>query len=132
MQLSHADHDLALAHAGLLFTLGFELEDFGANTLKITALPLQADQNEIEGFMEDVIDLLRHVSSDDMQLFQEKIIRRACRTSIKAGDHLSNMEMEELIRELKSSKTVPVCPHGRPVAVVLSKDELEKGFKRKL
>ena len=132
MRLSHADHDLALAHGELLGTLGFELEDFGANTLKITALPLQTDQNEIEGFMEDVIDLLRHSASEDMQLFQDKIIRRACRTSIKAGDHLSKPEMEELMRELISSKTVPVCPHGRPVAIVLAKDELEKGFKRKL
>ncbi len=132
MRLSHADHDITLKYSELLGTLGIELEDFGVNTLKITALPLQADQGEIEGFMEDVIDLLRHAATEDMQLFRDKIIRRACRTSIKAGDNLSNMEMEELMRELTVSKTVPICPHGRPVAVVLTKDELEKGFKRKV
>lgn len=132
LKLSQADHDLLLGHADFLSGLGFGIEDFGAGTIKITSLPLRQDQGDVQALLEDVIDILQSAGRQDVSPFRDKIVRRACRTSIKAGERLSDAEMRELIRELRDSKTIPVCPHGRPVAIVLTKDELEKNFKRKV
>ena len=131
LKLSQADHDLLLKNADFLSTLGFGIEDFGAGTIKITSLPLRQEQGDIQSLMEDVLDMLQGAGREALP-FRDKIVRRACRSSIKAGEHLSAEEMRELIREMRESKTIPVCPHGRPVAVVLAREELEKSFKRRV
>jgi DNA mismatch repair enzyme (predicted ATPase) len=130
LKLSQSDHHLLLKNADFLSGLGFGIEDFGGGTIKITSLPLRQEQGDVQALMEDVIDILQ--SGKQASPFRDKIVRRSCRTSIKAGEHLSEAEMRELIRELRDSKAIPVCPHGRPVAIVLTKDELEKNFKRKV
>lgn len=130
--LSSADHNLLLENIQQLNDLGFEMEDFGQSTIRITALPQKADQDDVIDLLEDVIEILKNSHSADFTILKDKIIRHACRISVKGGDPLSDQEMRELVFELVSSKTVPICPHGRPVAVVLTKDELEKGFKRKV
>jgi DNA mismatch repair protein MutL len=132
LKLSMADHDLLLQNAPRLSQLGFELEDFGGSTIKIASLPLKSDQSDIGELMEDVLEILKDTGAGDPTVLRDKIIRHACRISVKAGDRLSDPEMKELVLELVTSKTIPVCPHGRPVAIVLKRDELEKGFKRKV
>jgi len=132
LKLSMHDHDLLLQNAQKLSELGFEIEDFGGATVKISSLPLQTDQAGIGDLMEDVVEILKSPDADDPVVLKDKIIRHACRISIKAGDSLSDFEMKELVAELTTSRTIPVCPHGRPVAVVLTRDELEKGFKRRV
>ena len=60
----------------------------------------------------------------------DAVIRASCRYSIKAGYQLSDEQIEELIKEITELETIPNCPHGRPIAVVLKKSDLQKGFKR--
>lgn len=129
LRLSQNDHDFLIQNADFLCDMGFELEDFGGSTIKITALPLRGNQGDIGLLMEDVLELLRGYDRND-PVFRDKIVRRACRISIKAGESLSEEEMRLLVHELRDSDTVPVCPHGRPVAVVLTRAQLEKNFKR--
>ncbi len=132
MRLSAADHDLLIKNVEFLRTLGFDLEDFGGTTIKITALPLKAEPSDAGELIEDVLTILKDTHTGKETVLKDRIIRRACRTSIKAGDPLSSLEMKELVLELTKSDTPPTCPHGRPVAIVLTRKELEKGFKRRV
>jgi DNA mismatch repair protein MutL len=132
LRLSAADHDVLLKNTDFLRTLGFDLEDFGGTTIKITALPLKAEPSNAGELIEDVLTILKDTRTGKENVLKDRIIRRACRTSVKAGDPLSSEEMRELVLELTQSDTPPTCPHGRPVAIVLTRKELEKGFKRRV
>lgn len=61
---------------------------------------------------------------------QEKIVARACKSSVKAGDSLKKEEMDHLIKELFHCENPYSCPHGRPTLIRLSKGEIERMFKR--
>ena len=63
------------------------------------------------------------------ELRKQRLIRSACRHSIKAGDALSMPELQALIEKLKGNAQL-TCPHGRPIALCMTKHDLEKGFKR--
>ena len=62
-------------------------------------------------------------------LLKEKIAQKACKASIKAGDKLSDEDIKCLIHKLNGNLGLK-CPHGRPIAVKISKMEIEKWFKR--
>ena len=55
---------------------------------------------------------------------------KACRAAIKAGDKLTNAEIEYLINNIILNNTKLYCPHGRPIAIIITKKEIEKWFKR--
>ena len=113
----------------LLQSLGFELEEFGPLTFKFSALPAQVEKSTAEKLIEEILFELRN-TRDDILLMRDAVIRASCRYSIKAGYQLSDEQIEELIKEITELETIPNCPHGRPIAVVLKKSDLQKGFKR--
>ena len=61
---------------------------------------------------------------------EEKIIKYACRASIKAGDELTRTEMKQLLEQLEQTNNPYSCPHGRPTVIQLTNADLEKKFKR--
>ena len=128
--LNAHDHLLIMQNLSSLEALGFDIEDFGGNTVKISAVPNIVDQRAIQPLLEDVISVLKE--KGDNILMRDKIIRKACKMSVKAGDSLSDTEIKMLIEEIRTSGVIPTCPHGRPVAVCMTKDDLERSFKRKL
>ena len=60
----------------------------------------------------------------------QEVIKLSCRKAIKGGDSLTNVEIESLVEEMLESGAPPTCPHGRPVARVITRSELEKMFWR--
>ena len=110
----------------LLQSLGFELEEFGPLTFKFSALPAQVEKSTAEKLIEEILFELRN-TRDDILLMRDAVIRASCRYSIKAGYQLSDEQIEELIKEITELETIPNCPHGRPIAVVLKKSDLQKG-----
>ena len=64
------------------------------------------------------------------EALKNKIARHACRSAVKAGDKLSEGEIDVLLKSFKENKNVLLCPHGRPIVVVFKKTEIEKWFKR--
>ena len=65
---------------------------------------------------------------DDLTTF-EKIAQKACKSAIKAGDKLSDLEIQTLTEQLKNNLGLK-CPHGRPVAIKITRMEIDKWFKR--
>ena len=74
--------------------------------------------------------LQQRLQCGDILLQREAVIRASCRYSIKAGYELSDEQIEELMKEITELDAIPNCPHGRPIAIVLQKSDLQKGFKR--
>lgn len=123
------DFALLQKNGALLHSLGFDLEEFGPLTLKFSALPAQAEGSSAEKLIEEVLFELKN-TKNDVLLLRDAVIRASCRYSIKAGYQLSDMQIEELMKEITELEAIPNCPHGRPIAITIKKNDLQKGFKR--
>lgn len=117
-------------HQAVFGRLGFDASVFGEREVIVRAYPLVLGKVALASFFQDVLD---HVLTDSRvkmtDLVMDKLLRSACRHSIKAGDALSTAEMETLITLLQENDQL-TCPHGRPIAVKIAKTDLEKKFGR--
>ena len=111
--------------------LGFDVEEFGDNSFRLTAYPalLGNNVNFIE-IIDVLVSFLEEEKATDVEQIKEKIIRASCRTSIKAGDKIYEQQAKSLLRELFACKMPWTCPHGRPTVYTLTLSDLEKFFKR--
>lgn len=113
--------------------LGFVIEEFGALTVCIRAVPYILGEPQAESFLHDALAALvknGRVAAKDLK--RDAVIQSACKHAVKAGNVLSQQEIQALISEF-AAKGVPLtCPHGRPVMVRMSQREFEKMFKRVL
>jgi len=112
--------------------IGFDLSPFGAQAFLVRAIPAAAIGKDFRKLLHDVADeLLQTDGRIASQSAREKIwTTSACRMAVKAGDALGTPEMEQLIRDLAETENPYLCPHGRPITITLSFDELLRRFKR--
>jgi len=124
---SAEERELVSANAKLLSKLGFELEPYGDEDMVIRAVPADMDAAEAVSAMEEICEKLARGGQD---LAQDRILQTiACKAAIKAGWTTDLAELEALAKRVISGE-IRYCPHGRPVATVLSRTELDKKFKR--
>ena len=111
--------------------LGFNIEEFGQNTICIREVPFILGKPHIKELFSDLIENLRNMGTGQRtEMKYDSIARMACRAAVKAKDNLSDMEMRALVEELKYIQDPYTCPHGRPTIIKFSLGELEKRFKR--
>ena len=129
--LDKAEMQSVLENRELLLDAGFEAEEFGTGTVLLRSVPALLEKLEIsEAFLEIADYLAKHrklVLSEKMEWIYANT---ACRAAIKAGNISKPEELMELVRELESNPEVRYCPHGRPIYFFMSKNDLEKNFKR--
>ena len=117
-------------HQDVFKNLGFDATEFGEKEIIIRSYPLVLGKVALQVFFTDVLDHILNQESVTMNdLVMDKLIRSACRHSIKAGDPLGQKEMETLVKRLQKQENL-TCPHGRPIAIRISKTDLEKRFGR--
>ena len=109
---------------------GFEIEDFGADSFVVRAIPSYMDISEAESFARSYLEGLGEVSGRN-DVVIDKLILRSCKAAVKANDHLSRMEIDDLIRRLSACSDPYCCPHGRPTFIRYTRYELERSFRRK-
>ncbi|MBO5927620.1 MAG: DNA mismatch repair endonuclease MutL [Clostridia bacterium] len=110
--------------------IGIEIEEFGNSSFKISALPSYLNDMNISKFFNEILsdlNVLKHISAND--IMREKIAQKACKSAIKSGDKLSESEINCLLDMLKGNLNLK-CPHGRPIAVRITRTEIDKWFKR--
>lgn len=113
-----------------LTDLGIDISEFGFNTYKISALPSEIAQFDIREFLDDCMSDLNFFKKETVpNIVREKLASMACKAAIKAGDKLDEKDITELMRLIKGNLGLK-CPHGRPIAVKITKTEIEKWFKR--
>ena len=119
-----------LAHAALLAEFGFSLEPYGEDTVAVRAVPADVDLQAIPAMLEKLGQLLLRSGSADPEHAVDHILHTiACKAAIKAGPSSQPEELEQLAKRVMSGE-IKYCPHGRPVSVTLTKQELDKYFKR--
>lgn len=120
-------------HAELFSKVGFELEEFGANTILIRAIPAPLPTRTAAQTITDLLDKLPDQPHEEVELpkaIDDALITLACRSAVKAGDTLDSKEMINLVRELSEAKLPFNCPHSRPIIIEMGRDELERRFHR--
>ncbi len=125
-----SDADVLQQYGDVLAELGFTLEPFGRNDYILRGVPAQLDAADALPALEEICAQLRHGAQMDAQSVRDEVLKTvACKAAIKAG---WQTEPEELLRlaDAVCAGAVKYCPHGRPVAVTLTRRELDKLFKR--
>ena len=113
--------------------MGFEIEQFGEKQFKITTHPVIIRTKASTLFVREAISLLAEKETvEKEEVLKNLTSTLACRAALKAGDELTNQEIECLLKEYFEIQTPYSCPHGRPAIVKISFYEVEKMFKRKL
>ena len=115
----------------LLEELGFEIQEFGGNTLLIRQIPMDLDSSQaVDALQTLAADLLNGRKERKDSVRDELLHTVACKAAIKAGWKSSREELLVLAKQVLSREDLKHCPHGRPICVSLSKKHLEKQFKR--
>ena len=120
-----------LAKTALLEELGFEIEEFGENTILVRRVPMDLGEGQVaDTLMQMADDLLSGRNADTDTVRDELLHTMACKAAIKAGWKTDDRELMALVKEVMSRDELKYCPHGRPICITLSKKMLEKQFKR--
>ncbi len=111
--------------------LGYQVEHFGGKEYMISAIPgnlFHLDMKEL--FIEMLDDFSNLSGRETPQLILEKVASMSCKAAVKGNQFLTVLEMEKLIDELLTLDNPYNCPHGRPTIIAMTKQEIEKKFKR--
>ena len=129
IDLTMQEYNFIIKNIEYFNTLGFDIEDFGNNTIILTAIPITFPMNNISGLISDMIeDIILDTNKKNVN--EHIIARTACKFAVKANDILTRIEAEQLISDLSKCELPYSCPHGRPTVINISYKELEKRFGR--
>ena len=107
---------------------GFEVDRFSDNEILIRAVPMIDFRDSIENIFKNILKNIKENKNVDIR--ESILISMSCKGAIKANERLTHEEMEKIVGELHEIGEY-TCPHGRPIIVKISRDDLEKLFKRK-
>ena len=130
--LPPAEAALVLDHSDLLEQLGMIVEPFGGDTVLVSSYPAMLANHNPAEMLKGIIDLLMDEGRevDQRDLVDELLHMISCKAAVKAGDKLTPEEINDLIEHRNYCQDAHHCPHGRPTALVFSREELDKRFKR--
>ena len=117
-------------HLENIRSMGFDIEEFGINSFKVSAIPLDLQHIDLGRFFNDILsDISGYRSIKLEELLKDKLASAACKAAVKGGMDLTREEVDALFALMDGDMGLK-CPHGRPVVVKLTRTELEKMFKR--
>ena len=131
LRLSAEAVAILLENSSLLEELGFEVQEFGENTLAIRQIPMDLDSTQAADALETLSSDLLNGRKESRENVRDELLHTvACKAAIKAGWITSEKELMKLAEQVLSRDDLKHCPHGRPICITLSKKQLEKQFKR--
>jgi DNA mismatch repair protein MutL len=120
-----------LANTAMLTELGFEIDEFGDNTVLLRQIPMDLSPDAATETVESLAaDLLSGRREKKENIRDEILHTVACKAAIKAGWVNDEQELLALVKQVMADEDLKYCPHGRPICITLSKKQLEKQFKR--
>ncbi len=132
IELSPREAALVIDNEELLTQLGFGVQEFGKSTVLLTAYPAMLARTEPGRLLRDIADQLDGAGKAPTRrdLLDSLLHMMSCKAAIKAGQRLKPEEMESLLAQRHLIDDAHHCPHGRPTALVLTRDELDRQFGR--
>ena len=126
---SREDFDKIYSRFRYFREIGIEIDNVGDDTFKVSALPCELCSINLKEFFDDILYDNDFKTEEIPLTLKEKLMQTACKHAIKGGDQLDRSETDALMAKLNGNFGLR-CPHGRPVAVKVTKTEIEKWFKR--
>jgi DNA mismatch repair protein MutL len=130
IELSPADMAYVARNLHEFENIGFEIEPFGRNTIKLNSIPAAIKQENVGGFFHDMLARIGEIGAGQ-RLATDTLARAACKAAVKAHDRLSLQEAAALIEQMSHCALPYSCPHGRPTMLNISLSEIERRFGRK-
>lgn len=112
-------------------TLGFEVDTFGENTVKLNAIPAAMRQDNAGGVFQDILAEITEDGTFSGRTDAAKLAQAACKAAVKAHDKLNMEECSALLEQMSQCDLPFCCPHGRPTVINLSRNEIERRFGRR-
>ena len=129
-EFSADDHSTLLEMLPMLNDMGFQLREFGPRTILVEAVPAGMRTGGESTILKEMIDYYRENKTFDYSPAKRVAASYACKAAVKAGDPLNEEEMRVLVDQLFATGNPFYCPHGRPIIINLSIEELDKRFER--
>lgn len=132
IELTSSEYTLFNEYKDIFEELGFSYDNFGINTIQIRKQPIWLKKGKEEENIRKIIDMLiNNEGKFDRVKFRNNVAQMlACKNAVKAHDHLSNEEIDKLLKDLVKCDNPYNCAHGRPTMVKYSEYDLDKMFKR--
>lgn len=118
------------SYVDLLNDMGYEIDEFGPSTWRVKAIPAFMDEKMAREFLEEYIQRADDPDAMEINAILDRAASKACKASVKGNDVLSMEEAEQLLSDLAECSNPFNCPHGRPTFIKMSRNDIEKRFKR--
>ena len=130
--LTHKEMDIARDNIDIFKKAGFELEEFGENTIKLNGVPTICFELDTKELFLETLDEINTVARTAKQEIEERFIATvACKAAVKANMALTKEEVDSLMDQLLVLPNPFTCPHGRPTVIKMEKADIEKKFARR-
>ena len=114
----------------LFKSMGIAVAEFGGDSFQVTEIPVCLAEIDLKEFFNDVLGDINELRGIEIsKLLKDKIAQKACKAAIKSGNKLSDKDIEILLTQIKGNLGLK-CPHGRPIAIKITRTEIDKWFKR--
>lgn len=131
LSLNAEDSQIVYENLEAIKSIGFDIDEFGDRTYKISAVPAIVSDIDFNKFFNMFLaEKLNKSKITEAELVKDSLMQLACKSAIKGGDDLDKTEVNKLLNEMSEKNITLFCPHGRPVVVRITKTEVEKWFKR--
>jgi DNA mismatch repair protein MutL len=131
VDLNYDELDFVMEHQEQFKKLGLTIEAFGNDSIVVREVPILFNNPISNRVVQEIFKNFSTNYTNGYSTSVDQIIQKSCKNAIKANDRLDTMEIEQLIKLLKTLDSPYTCPHGRPIIISITKDEIEKKFKRK-
>ena len=130
INVNSLEYNFLFSKLDVLNSMGIEISEFGRNAFKVSSIPTFLVDMNLKTFFDDILSDINELKTFSVnELLVEKLAQKACKSAIKSGDKLSESEITILLDKLKENIGLK-CPHGRPVAIKITRTEIDKWFKR--
>ncbi len=132
IELSNTEMDIIMNNQSTFSNLGIEFEQFGPKSIIVNAIPTYLKEKNQKSLVRDIIDEIvkQNKNVEKSQLIEEALKYVACRSAVKAGEQLTNNQITYIVNNLFKLENYDRCPHGRPILLILSKEEIDKEIGR--
>jgi DNA mismatch repair protein MutL len=130
LKVTPAEADFLEENRPLLEHLGFEFEPFGPHDYQIRGIPFVLGHAMGKAYLMELLDHMSEVKHYSGQQKEAWLIQMACKKAVKGGDSLTDDEVKHLLKLIKEESVPLSCPHGRPIVIEMTRDDLAKRFKR--
>lgn len=129
--LQKEEYNASIENLDLFKEASFEVEDFGNGTILVRSCPQFLDSADVES---SIAEMALYISQHKLDVYTEKMDwifhNVACRAAVKAGNKSSETELIDLVKKMLADPQLKTCPHGRPVCIEVTKNDIEKQFGR--